>query len=274
MLPRRTWLQLTLGGLLSRGIWPGRARAAENGKGSGEWTFLSVNDLHYSSAECGPWFEKVVAAMKTSAPSAEFCLLVGDQADEGKPEQLTAIRDVFKNLGMPIYATVGNHDHSPDDDRTAYDAAFPGQLNQWFEHRRWQIIGIDSSDGARYHDTAIQESTFAWLRDTLPKLDPAAPTILFTHFPLGAEVKYRPSNAEGLLELFLKFNLQAVLNGHWHGYTENQWRDSLITTDRCCSRVRNNHDGTKEKGWFVCTAKDGHVTRRFVQIPEELRAAV
>ena len=245
--------------MLARGWWPGRLRAAENGKGAGEWTFLAVNDLHYSSKECAPWFEKVVAAMKTSAPEAEFCILGGDQADGGKEEQFTSVRELFKTLGVPLFATPGNHDYPKDYDRTAYDAIFPGQLNQTFEHRGWQIIGLDTSDGTHVHDTTIHEPTFEWLHTNLPKLDRAKPTILFTHFPLGDKVTNRPLNADALLETLTEFNLQAALSGHFHAFTEKTWHDAILTTDRCCSRVRNNHDGTKEKGWFVCTVKDGKV---------------
>jgi major membrane immunogen (membrane-anchored lipoprotein) len=29
--------------------------------------------------------------------------------------------------------------------------------------------------------------------------------------------------------------------------------------------IRANHDGTKEKGYFICNVSDGKVTRRFVE---------
>lgn len=268
---RREMLKLSASTLLSMGSWPGQLSAQENGKGEGDWTFIAVNDLHYEEAACGPWFEKVVAAMKASAPNAEFCLLGGDQANDGRPEQLAGVRDIFKSLGVPIYATPGNHDYSADATRKAYDDVFRGQLNQLFEHRGWQIVGLDSTEGSKFHDTSIQPSTFAWLDQNLVKLDPAKPTILWTHFPLGAGVTYRPRNANLLLERFRDFNLQGAFSGHWHGLSEKPWNNAVLTTDRCCSRVRGNHDQSKEKGWFVCRAKDGKVTREFVQIPEEIR---
>ncbi len=272
MTTRRQFCKLSAGALLAAGLWPGRLRAAENGKGDSDWTFLAVNDLHYSDAQCAPWFEKVVAAMKASAPKADFCIISGDQANGGTKEQLTSVRDIFKTLGMPFYTTPGNHDHVKDYDRTAYDAIFPGQLNQTFEHRGWQMIGLDTSDGTKSYGTTIHDSTFEWLRTNLPKLDKTKPTILFTHFPLGTKLIVRPLNAEALLGTLAEFNLQAALSGHWHGFTEETRHSTTLTTDRCCSRVRDNHDGTKEKGWFVCTVKDGTVSRRFIEIPEELRA--
>jgi 3',5'-cyclic AMP phosphodiesterase CpdA len=269
---RRDMLKICAGTLLSAGCWPGRLRAADNGKGESSWCFLAVNDLHFESPPCGPWFEKVIAAMKASAPEAEFCLLGGDQANDGKAEQLGPLKEIVKGLGIPTYATPGNHDIADDGSRQAYDDVFAGHLNQAFEHRGWQVIGVDSTDGTKYRETTIQESTFAWLDERLPKLDRDKPMILWTHFPLGAGVTYRPTNADRLLERFREFNLQGAFSGHWHGLSEKPWKDAVLTTDRCCARVRDNHDGSKEKGWFVCRAVDGRIMREFVQIPEELRS--
>jgi len=33
---------------------------------------------------------------------------------------------------------------------------------------------------------------------------------------------------------------------------ESECARAMITTNRCCALKRNNHDGTKEKGCFVC----------------------
>lgn len=270
-MQRRELLRLGLhagaGALLTAGLWPGRLRAADNGKGDGAWKFIAVNDLHCHDAACGPWFEKIVAAMKQSAPDADFCLIGGDLADEGKADQFASVRDAFKTLGLPLYTTPGNPDHVADDDRKAYDQFWPGQTNQVFTHRGWQVVGLDSSDGTHYEKTHVHPETLKWLDDNLPKLDRARPTIIFTHFPMGDGVHYRPLNADDLLARLVDFNVQAVFSGHWHGYTEKPWHNATLTTDRCCSRFRNNHDGTKEKGWFVCTARDGQVSRRFVEIP-------
>ena len=75
----------------------------------------------------------------------------------------------------------------------------------------------------------------------------------------------RPLNADELLKRCYGLNLQAVFCGHFHGFTERPFRNAIITTDKCCSRVRFNHDGTPEKGWFICQAINGEIKRRFVE---------
>ena len=41
---------------------------------------------------------------------------------------------------------------------------------------------------------------------------------------------------------------------------------TMFTTNVCCSYRRRNHDGKKEKGYFLCHAKDGKVERKFIQV--------
>ena len=146
-LTRREWLRLSAGALLSLGVWPGRLPGAD-APAHDDFTFIAVNDLHALEDACRPWFESVVRQMKASAPTAEFCLLGGDLADNGTPAQLTLIKDAFSALGVPCHAVVGNHDHQSDTDRSAYERIFPEQINYSFAHRGWQIIGLDSSPGS------------------------------------------------------------------------------------------------------------------------------
>ena len=105
-----------------------------------------------------------------------------------------------------------------------------------------------------------------WLDETLPKLDKKRPTVLFTHFPLGFLVPSRPLNADAVLQHFIGFNLQAVFSGHFHAFTTMKVGQVTLTTNRCCAISRANHDGTKEKGYFVCQAKNGTITKSFVEV--------
>jgi predicted MPP superfamily phosphohydrolase len=263
-LTRREWLRLSAGTLLSLGLWPGRLRGVD-APAHTDFTFIAVNDLHALEAACRPWFDNVVRQMKASAPAAEFCLLGGDLAENGAPAQLTLIKNSFAPLGIPCHAVVGNHDYQSTTDRSAYERIFPEQINYTFTHRGWQIIGLDSSEGTKANETRISATTLAWLDQNIPKLESRRPTILFTHFPLGESVFARPLNADDLLQRCYGLNLQAVFCGHFHGFTERPFRDAIITTDKCCARVRPNHDGTPEKGWFVCQATNGEIKRSFVE---------
>jgi predicted MPP superfamily phosphohydrolase len=144
-------------------------------KGTGDFSFLVVNDLHFFDEECWPWFESVVRQMRATAPEAEFCLLCGDLADNGQPAQHDGVRDAFAKLGSPAYAAVGNHDYLTADDRRSYEERFKDQINYIFEHEGWQLVGIDTTEGNAWQDTKISSQTLAWLDENLPKLDHRKP---------------------------------------------------------------------------------------------------
>ena len=119
-ITRRELLRLSAGTLLTLGLWPGRLRA-DDSKEASDFTFIAVNDLHFREEACAPWFHEAVAAMKTSAPEAEFCLLCGDLADDGEARQHNGVRDAFQGLGIPCHAAIGNHDYLAQTDRKAYE---------------------------------------------------------------------------------------------------------------------------------------------------------
>jgi 3',5'-cyclic AMP phosphodiesterase CpdA len=264
-LTRREALRWSVGSLLMAGIWPGSLFAEETGN-SGDCHFLVINDTHYLDKNCGPWLEGVIRQMKGHAEKIDFCLLAGDLAEDGKPEQLEPVRGIFKQLGKPTYVVVGNHDYLTQDNRKAYEELFPELINYHFEHRGWQFIGLDTSEGQNSRNTTIQKPTLNWLDRTLPKLDKKRPTVIFTHFPMGPWVIGRPKNAADVLARFKEYNLQAVYCGHWHGFTERKLGKVILTTNRCCSYRRTNHDRTKEKGYFLCHAKNGTIERTFVEV--------
>ncbi len=263
---RQALERLSAGTLLSLGLWPGALRAGDAGHGE-DFGFLAVNDLHYMSPECGVWLEKMVRQMK-SRPGMEFCLVAGDLTEQGKPGHHAIVAEILKMLEIPIYVVVGNHDYLKDGTATSrdgYDKIFPKRINYLFEHRGWQFVALDTSQGLDYENTRIQPHTFRWVDETLFNLNKKRPMVVLTHFPLGPTVKYRPLNTDDLLEPFKPFNVQAIFCGHYHAFTQRQWGSAIATTNRCCALKRGNHDGTKEKGYFVCSAQDGKISREFVE---------
>lgn len=231
----------------------------------GSFRFLVVNDLHHAEPACDAFFEELIAQMRGHA-GVEFCLVVGDLADKGRPESLAAIKRIFGGLGFPVHTVPGNHDNDVAGDTSTYAAVFPDALNYQFTHRGWQFIGLDSTDGYAWGDTHISEATLAFLDATVPKLDRKAPTAVFTHFPLAEGVRLRPVNASEVLRRLDPLNLRVAFCGHFHSRTLKAYGAGLLTTNVCCARVRTNHDGTRPEGYLVCTAyADGRLVQEFVE---------
>jgi len=214
--------------------------------------FVVINDVHCRDERCHPWFRKIVADIRTHHP--DFILINGDLSDNGLPGQLSAVKNIFGSLGVPLYATVGNHDYATDNGHAPFDQIFPGSVNYHFQHAGWQFIGLDSTHNREVFFTLIQAPTLAWLDATLPTLDRTKPTVICTHFPLGDGVLCRPLNAGALLDRFDGFNLCGAFSGHWHGYAEHHFEHASVTNSRCGSWWRPNHDGSPEKGYHLCQA--------------------
>jgi 3',5'-cyclic AMP phosphodiesterase CpdA len=263
-ITRRDLLRMGAGSLLAAGLWPGALRAAD--AKSDDFHFLVVNDTHFVDKKCADWLERVIKQMKAHKEKPTLCLHLGDLSDHGKPAELEPVRDAFKGLGLPVYYVPGNHDYLEDNDRKAYDDLVPKSLNYHFDHGGVQFVGIDSTEGKKAALTYVQKDALKYLDDTLPKLDRKKPTILFTHFPLGPTIVVRPKNADEVLARFKEYNLRAVFNGHYHALTERTVGEVVLTTNRCCAISKGNHDGSTEKGYFLCRAKDGKVTHTFVEM--------
>ena len=231
---------------------------------AGSIRFVVTNDFHHECAENDAWME---AAFRQIAKTegADLCLGLGDLANSGKRESLITMARLSNLAGMPFYPTPGNHDLDDTGDAANYAAVFPDRFNYTFVQNGWQFVVIDSTDGVIWENSTISDSTLAWLDATLPTLDPHAPTILATHFPLAAEVTFAPRNTEDVLTRFEPLNLRGVFCGHYHANTVSLRSDFEIVTCAGLGCVRANHDGTKEKGYLVIEGStEGRLIRTFV----------
>ena len=253
--------------LLAMGAWPGLTGCVSR-PGSSEATgtvrFVVTNDFHHEEAACDPWMRALFTQVGETE-GAEFCFALGDLANSGKRASLESMRDHLRLSGMPTYETPGNHELDESPVSGFYEDVFPGRRNYHFTRNGWQFVVVDTTEGTAYKNVTIADDTLAWLDTHLGELDPAAPTFLATHFPIAADVRMCPLNAEALLERFVEFNLRGTFSGHFHGQTLVQRGTTEMVTNVCVARVRGNHDGTDFKGYWVCDGSPvGTLTRTFV----------
>lgn len=261
---RRALRCLSVGGLLAARLLPSAATARET-EPPGAFTFAVINDLHYLSPECGAFLRRALQQVQEHQPA--FCLVLGDLVETGRREDLATVRRLLDESRLRYYTVIGNHDYTPTGSPRYYKYFFPRRLNYSFAHQGWQFVGLDTSEGLKYENTQISAETLAWWERARKRLSPVAPTVVFTHFPLGPGVRYRPLNAEALLEKMAGLNLKAIFCGHFHGYTRKPALQTIAYTNRCCALKRNNHDRSREKGFSLCRATPEEVQVRFVEVP-------
>src|SRR5205814_226226 len=93
-ITRRRMLRMGAAAALAAGVWPGRLCAGDVPE-TEDFTFVAVNDLHYMNEGCGKWLEGAFKQMK-GHEGVEFCLLVGDLVEDGRVDQLGAVKDVIQ----------------------------------------------------------------------------------------------------------------------------------------------------------------------------------
>ena len=263
LMTRRAWLRLTTCGLAGATL-AARSQAAGIPPVTA-FSFVVANDLHYRDGRCATWLSDVVASIRALRPKPAFVVLAGDLSEDGQMEQLSAVREIFATLPMPVRPVIGNHDFTATGEHHAFTGMFGAELNRHFSFRGWQFLTLDTTEGRRVYRTRISAGTLNWLDRTAPKLHPRVPLAVITHFPLGRNW-LRPTNAAAVLDRLRPYNLQATLSGHWHGWTERFEKGVPLTTGRCCSWWRRNHDGSDAKGYFFCHASSRGMTHQFVRV--------
>lgn len=246
--------------LLAAGAWPGARAESRSVK---PVRFVVANDFHHDSNECDAWMEALFRQMGRTE-NAAFCLALGDLANTGKKESLMAMKRLSSHAGIPVHVCPGNHDLDLSPVDGWFAEVFPGQRNQVIRHEGWQVVMIDSTEGAKWKNVTIADATLKWLDEAVAGLDPAAPTVLATHFPLASFAPMCPVNEEEVLRKFERVNLRGVFGGHFHGRTSFPRGEIRLVTNACCARVRGNHDNTPDKGWLVVDGDEkGSLTSRF-----------
>lgn len=259
---RRHFLRVGALALAGRATASAPATATEK---PSDLTFVVVNDIHYRDQRCGAWLGKVTASLLALHPRPAFIMLAGDLSDLGAPEQLGPVQEIFRALPIPIRTVIGNHDYTAAGSRAAYEKTFGPTLNYRFDAGECQFLALDTTQGRAVYRTRIPAETLTWLDGELPRLSLKRPLVVLTHFPLGWNW-LRPLNAHEVIDRLQPYGLQAVFSGHWHGATEHVEGSAHLSTGRCCSWWRNNHDGSKEKGYALCHLRSGVVSHEFVAV--------
>lgn len=230
-----------------------------------DFCFVVVSDIHYRDDRCGEWLHRVTAQIRASRPRPAFVMLAGDLSESATAEQLGAVREIFRTLPMPMRAVIGNHDCTEDGRANVFRAVYGNQFNYRMDHDGWQFLCLDSTEGRSVYRTRISKETLTWLDRTMPTLSRRRPLVILTHFPMGRNW-LRPVNTKEVLRRFNGYSLQAALSGHWHGITERDEGGIHLSTGRCCSWWRSNHDGSSLKGYVLARVRDGRVSHEFVPV--------
>lgn len=212
------------------------------------FSFVFMTDIHVMperNAEAG--FAKAIDAVNLEKP--DFVITGGDLVYDALGVSYARADSLFSiytaeagKLKMPVYNTIGNHEHFAVYRKSGADTLNPeagtgmyekriGKTYQSFTHKGWKFFLLNSvriSENRRYSGFIDPEQA-EWIRDELAQTDTAMPVIVVTHIPLRtvfAQVTDSArapngtmdviANANQVLDLFKRHNLKLVLQGHMH----------------------------------------------------------
>ena len=125
-------------------------------------------------------------------------------------------QEVFKNT--PFYPVAGNHDWLSDPEKN-FDKEWSLPNNERyysFSYSNALFIGLDSSNGGFYE----KEKQLIWLKETLTNNKGNYEWIVVFLHHSGKTCTYKPNynHVIEFYEVFAKFKVDIVLNGHAHTY--------------------------------------------------------
>ena len=256
------------------------------------FTFVFMTDIHLQPELRAP--EGFMQAIDTiNKINPDFVITGGDLIMDalgqsfGKADSLYNLYGkLVKNLNMPVYNTMGNHEifgiykknnpdisNNPEYGEKMFDNRL-GKSYYSFIHKDWKFMIINSVEDTRRGSYIgwVDSTQMTWIRQELAATDPSTPIVVVTHIPFitAFSQKYAGStfrndsslvvaNSKEVIDLFKGKNLKLVLQGHLHT-VEDIYIDGIhfITGGAVSSAWWNGLNKGFEEGFVkIDVKKDG-----------------
>jgi Icc protein len=209
------------------------------------FSFVYLPDIHLQndSAELAT-FNKVARQVNNLHP--DFVLTGGDMiytaknVNDRKAEVLFDLMDKeFLLFSMPVYMTIGNHEHVGITGESGIDKTNPNWGKKMFEKRYgsqyytfiyngWKFFvldGIEILEKERDYTQGIDSAQIRWIKSELKATGKSMPLVISIHTPVinphaltsSGDMTISPE-IENVMKLFKNHNLKLVLEGHTHLY--------------------------------------------------------
>lgn len=246
------------------------------------FSFLFLTDLHLQH-ERNAYQAFQIAIDTINQLQADFVLTGGDLVFDvlrGNFNRSDSLFSLYKTavsaINKPIYHCIGNHelfgiyeesDIGPEHPDYKYGMfrRHLGDTYYSFDHKGWHFIVLNSLDEKdQKYIGYIDEVQKAWLIHDLEKTGPETPMVVVSHMPfISVQRQKYPSsgsiqdswitNRNEIIEIFDKFNVRLVLQGHLHWledlHIENKTR--YITGGAVAGRPSWRGDSTRIKEGFL-----------------------
>ena len=174
-------------------------------------------------------YEKIIVEIANLHP--DFSINVGDMIEGYSEDSVEVARQwreydsIVRPLTSPLHRTPGNHDITSDKMEPWY-RQYAGNPYYSFDQGGSHFIVLDVSRW-EFGD-ALPKREMTWLTDDLKQNQSAAHTFVFFHKPYWIE-SLEQNKPDTLHQLFVRYGVDAVFNGHYHEYFSGT-RDGIMYT--------------------------------------------
>lgn len=166
------------------------------------WTFLAFGDTHDEYDD----LETSVDIMNRS--DARFALIAGDLTDRGTLQEFEWSGELYRNLDVPFFTVIGNHD-AISDGKEIYQKMY-GPLDYSFHHGPLKFVMFDSNN---LETPSAPDRD--WLREQVRDHGDAKGVVLVTHQAvLDSDAREGGDNHVFYDELLRSGDVVLVVHGH------------------------------------------------------------
>jgi Icc protein len=222
-------------------------------------TWVHVGDLHITD-EKQPNYRDFLSIIDTIgthlAGDVDFCVLPGDNADDGSAEQYALIRRGLEPLKIPLHVIPGDHDRKPGDLRAFYQglgvAPFPNVIT--VDGYRCLFLDV-VSPGTGGPDFALGPDQLKWLEAELKAANSLKQaSVVFMHaYP--ADLK---ADGEAVRRLLRQHQVTLVDMGHTHYNELTNDGTTIFATTRSTGQIEEG-----PVGFSLVSLNRGVVSWRF-----------
>ncbi len=207
--------------------------------------------------------DMIMDALDVTRERAETQLRLFRETLKTLSTEIPGTRRDTKLLNIPIYHTIGNHDvygWTKKDGNVSKEAGYGKKMFQeWyalgrtyysFDFADWHFVILDSIQPKAPNSwhAEIDDAQLQWLKDDLAQVGKTRPIALITHVPLmtlvtqyteGTTVANTDGgivrNGKEVRDIFVPYNVKAVLQGHTHIIEECTYTGThYITSGAVC----------------------------------------
>lgn len=234
--------------------------------------FALITDLHIDVANPKPaeYLHAVVAELNADKELA-FVLVSGDVTEHGDSASLVMAQSMLNQLAVPYYITPGNHD--------TYTSGLSGFYKIFgsdkfaFKYGGFAFVGFPTVPQSRELEAHILPNDIDCVRTELEKLPANTPVLAVTHYPLQTG---DVDNWNDMTAVLRKFNVQAVLCGHYHRNAVFNFDEIPGIVNRSVLRGRDGKSGYTifkvDSNINVYEKITGETERLLFELPIEVKA--